>query len=243
MCNFRYGKKWEHKKIGFHLSDVNHVLQTHVDKLLSTKKDDDNGDVVEDVCRNRRVFVPLCGKTVDMPFLSHIADEVVGVEGIRRALEEFMQEHPDLKVECTGTANGFERFEGERITLLRGDFFDLDDTPAGGKFGAIYDRASIVAIEPNLRQDYVEILGKLIAPGGKILLVVLERHGEEEAMKKGPPYSIQESVARELFEGKEWVESMTLLEVSDQLERNPEDRKRYEGLDKLLEKVYLIQAK
>lgn len=220
---------------------MNHVIQAHVDKLLP-ENDDNNDDEVND-CSNRRVFVPLCGKTVDMPFLCQIADEVVGVEGIRLALEQFMEEQPDLKVQCTGTTNGFERFEGDKITLLRGDYFDLDDTKTGGKFGAIYDRASIVAIKPELREDYVQVLRKLICPGGKILLVVLERQGDEEAMKKGPPFSFPDSTTRELFEEKEWVESMTLLEVTDQLERFPEDRKRYEGLDKLLEKVYLIQVK
>ncbi len=220
------------------------MIKSHVEKLLPSTDTDDEEEKKKTTCSNRRVFVPLCGKTVDMPFLVQIADEVVGVEGIRLALEQFAEEHPDLKVVAQGTVHGgFERFQGEKITLLRGDYFDLNDIQAGGKFGAIYDRASMVAIEPELRQKYVDVLEKLVAPGGKILLVVLERQGEEEAMKKGPPYSIPDSTVRELFEGQDWVETITLLEESDQLERNPEDRKRYEGLDKLLEKVYLIQAK
>lgn len=231
--------RWKNKRIGFHLADVNDVLKDHIEKLLP-KKDEEE---LEKVCTNRRVFVPLCGKTVDMPFLVPMADEVVGVEGIRQALEEFAEEQADLKVESKGIEGGFERFKGEKITLLRGDYFALDDSKTGGKFGVIYDRASIVAIDPELREKYVKIIGKLIAPGGRMLLVVLERRGEEEAMKMGPPHSIPEATARELFEGQEWVKSMTLLQETDQLELKPEDRKRYEGLDKLLEVAYLIQAK
>lgn len=180
---------------------------------------------------------------MDMPFLVPMADELVGVEGVRQALEEFAAEHPDLKVESKGVEGGYERFQGEKITLLKGDFFELDDEKTGGRFGAIFDRGSLVAIEPKMREKYVEIMGKLIAPGGRILIVALERRGEGEAVKRGPPFSVPDATARELYETQDWVESMTILQETDQLERNPEDRKRYEGLDKLLEVVYLVQAK
>ena len=74
-------------------------------------------------------------------------------------------------------------------------------------------------------------------------MVVLERRGSEEAMKKGPPFSIPEDTVRDLYEGLEWVESITVLGQEDQLIRNPEDKERYADLDELLETVYLIQAK
>lgn len=238
-----WADRWKNQRTAFHLHDVNQVLKNHVDKLIPQGNDEDEEEKSKSSCLNRRVFVPLCGKTLDMTFLTKLADEVVGVEGIRLALEQFSEENPDLKVKFEGTVNGYDRFEGEKITLLRGNYFDLDDAKAGGKFGAIYDRGSLVAIEPNLRSDYVDTLGKLIAPGGKILLVVLERVGEEDAMKMGPPFSFPDLTVRELFEGREWFESMAIVEESDQLERNPEDRKRYEGLDKLLERAYIINAK
>mmetsp|Transcript_14049 Transcript_14049/g.22607 ORF Transcript_14049/g.22607 Transcript_14049/m.22607 type:complete len:183 (-) Transcript_14049:85-633(-) len=181
-----------------------------------------------------------------MAYLTTLASEVVGVEGIRTALEEFIQEHPDLKiseVKQEKESDGYERFQGDKITLLKGDYFELDSTKTGGKFGLVFDRGSMVAIEPKLRESYIKILSELLGPGGSILLVVLERKGNEEAMKKGPPYSIPESTVQELFEGKEWVESVKMLEQSDQLERKPEDRERYPDLDQLLETVYVIKRK
>lgn len=247
LVSLIYVPQWKNQRTAFHLSDVNRILKDHVDKLISTDNDDEDDTEEDDkgkaTCLNRRVFVPLCGKTLDMTFLTKLADEVVGVEGIRMALEQFSEENPDLNVKFEGTVNGFDRFVGDKIILLRGNYFDLDDTKAGGKFGAIYDRGSMVAIEPHLRTDYVDTLGKLIAPGGKILLVVLERLGEEEAVKRGPPFTLPDSTIRELFESKDWFESLSVIDESDQLERNPEDRKRYEGLDKLWERVYLIKAK
>jgi hypothetical protein len=50
---------------------------------------------------------------------------------------------------------GHEHPEGKKITLLTGDFFDLDETVTGGRFEAIVDRASLVAIQPTLREAYV----------------------------------------------------------------------------------------
>ncbi len=76
-----------------------------------------------------------------------------------------------------------------------------------------------------------------------MLLVTLDRRGTEEAMKRGPLFSLPEATIRELFEGLEWVESVTILEQTDQLEIKPEDKEHYPDLDQLLEVVYLIQAK
>lgn len=178
-----------------------------------------------------------------MAYLAPKTKEVIGVEGIQLALEEFADEHPDLKVKQTSTRDGYVRFEGDGITLLKGDYFALDATKIGGKVDAIWDRASMVAIPPSLRENYVDVLGKVITPGGRILLVSLERQGEEEATKRGPPFSMADKVVRGYFERQDWVESMALIQQTDQLEKNPEDRKRYEGLDKLLENVYLITVK
>jgi hypothetical protein len=46
-----------------------------------------------------------------------------------------------------------------------------------------------------------------------------------------------------LYEGLDWVESVTLLSQEDQLETTPKDKERYPDLDKLLQLVFLIQAK
>lgn len=245
-------RQWREKRIGFHLTEVNPTIVKYAERFLLPSS---SRDGPSETCSNARVLVPLCGKTVDMAYLATAtsASEVVGVEGIRLALEEFAEEHPALRVvvEAAGTAamtaddagGAFERFEGERITLLRGDYFELNAQEAGGKFGLIYDRASLVAIEPGLRTAYVDVQGELLEPGGRILLVVLERRGPEEAMKEGPPYSVPESAVRALYEGKDWVQSVEWLEQSDQLETKPEDKARYPDLDQLLETVYLIETK
>ena len=110
-----------------------------------------NFDADEEVCAKAqgvRVFIPLCGKTVDMAFLSKnpAVSEVVGVDGIRKALEEFAHANPETEVDTTSSevvsnakgTSSFERLPGKRLSLLKGDFFALDSTATNGKFEAIF---------------------------------------------------------------------------------------------------------
>lgn len=218
------------------MSDVNPVLAQFAKDFLKLPEE-------EGACSTARVFVPLCGKTVDLAYLANLSAEVYGVEGIQTALEEFAEEQAGLKIENKGAIDGFVRFEGSKITLLKGDYFQLTETQTKGKFEAIYDRASMVAIDPALRKDYVQVISNLIAKGGILLLVVLERVGPEEFTKNGPPFSVPERAVQELYGDLDWVESITKVDQKDQLKDNPAQQERYAGLEQLLETVYMIQAK
>jgi thiopurine S-methyltransferase len=181
-----------------------------------------------------------------MAYLAKLSSvkEVVGIDGIRKALEEFAEEQPELNVSQQPQVGNYERFVGTKITLLKGDLFEFDELAAGGRFGAIFDRASLVAIQPTLRNEYVRVMGNVIAPGGKILLVTIERKSsDEEAVNKGPPFSLSEQVVRDLYGGEDWVESISLLEQEDTFVKEPEQKARYEGLDSMMELTFLIQAK
>jgi thiopurine S-methyltransferase len=157
--------------------------------------------------------------------MAHVAHfesvkEVVGVDGIRKALDEFSAEHPALEIRPMGSDGIYDRFSGKKVTLLKGDFFELDETTTGGRFDVIFDRASMVAIEPSLREQYVKTMSKLIAPGGKLLLVVIERRSGTEEDLTGPPFSIPETEVRRLYEGQQWVGSVTLLQDNGEQEQN-----------------------
>jgi thiopurine S-methyltransferase len=130
---------------------------------------------------------------------------------------------------------GHEHPEGKKITLLTGDFFDLDETVTGGRFEAIVDRASLVAIQPTLREVYVQIMSKVIKAGGNILLVTIERRSGTDADMSGPPFSVPEAEVRRLYENQDWVESVTLLEDQGEMARN-------EGTT-MASLYFLIQAK
>mmetsp|Transcript_12363 Transcript_12363/g.35351 ORF Transcript_12363/g.35351 Transcript_12363/m.35351 type:complete len:134 (-) Transcript_12363:905-1306(-) len=97
--------------------------------------------------------------------------EVVGIDGIAKAMEEFSEENPSLNLKSISQNVDMDQWTGEGISLLRGDYFALDDTKAGGKFDDVFDRASMVAIDPSKRHEYDNIMGQLIQPGGNILFV------------------------------------------------------------------------
>jgi len=174
----------------------------------------------DETCANPvRVFVPLCGKTVDMAFLAKhgSVSEVVGIEGIRKALESYIEEQPDLEIKPVESIDMFERFVGKKTSLLKGDFFALDSDATGGKFDSIWDRGSMVAIDPRLRESYVDVMKNLLKPGGTILLVTVERRaGADEGLRAGPPFSLSEEEVRALYQSQSWVDSVSLLEEIDE---------------------------
>ena len=226
--------KWAINKIGWHKDDVHPMLLNHFDRLVSP---------------NSNIFVPLCGKSVDMKYLAKHENisHVYGLDVVEKALTEFVVENPELKVEnhkdSSSLPSSYKRWQGTNITLLCDDFLTLNDSLLGQKVDAVWDRASMVAITPDLRQKYVETIGGIVQPGAKILLVTLERKsGTKEAMANGPPFSLSESEVRNLY-NVPWVESIELVETVDEFQANPSSRQRYKGLQELNELCFLIKIK
>jgi len=237
----RWKKRWGSSNIGWHQDEVNESLLLHgkciVPEISSTESCQEGQNP------NIRVFVPLCGKTVDMAFLAdhERVAEVIGCDGIRSALEEFQEEHPGLQIQPTvGGIGKFERLAGKHITLLKGDYFDLDSETIGGRVDSVWDRASIIAIQPNLREDYVQVMGGLVKNGGVILVSTYDRReGAEEVRKAGPPFSVDEAEIRRLYENQSWVESVTRVgEETDETDKFQEA-----GLTKVVGLSFVIQTK
>mmetsp|Transcript_15696 Transcript_15696/g.24414 ORF Transcript_15696/g.24414 Transcript_15696/m.24414 type:complete len:332 (-) Transcript_15696:119-1114(-) len=271
-------RRWANNQIGWHINDIHDSLYSHGSAIVpgfslpsSLEEEQNTADTnSNNTCTSSfsanvnngnddnddgvRVFVPLCGKTLDMAFLANQkgVKEVVGIDGIRKALVEFQQEHPSFQIQSIDQTNNnnyhdkLEVFQGNKITLLKGDYFELlpPNSPSSrstiGTFDAIYDRASIVAIQPPLRQHYVQILGQLLKPGGTILMSTLDRRtGDEKARKAGPPFSVDELEVESLFGSQEWVESITKVREVDELT----DRFKSQGLTSMFEMTFIIRAK
>jgi thiopurine S-methyltransferase len=120
---------------------------------------------------------------------------------------------------------------------------------SGGKyerFDAVWDRASIIAIEPHLREKYVETMSRVIRPGGTLLVSTLDRRtGTDEGRNSGPPFSVPEAEVRRLYEGQDWVESVTLVEETDQFAKSPADGERFSssGRTSMYNLLFVIKAK
>lgn len=177
-----WNDRWEQNQIGFHQEAINAYLESHWQEL--------------GLADNAPVFVPLCGKSLDMLWLREQGHSVLGIELSELALEQFFSEN---QLPVTRYRQGeFACFQTDQLRLLAGDFFKLtaeDIAP----IEAVYDRASLIALPPEMRVDYARHMARLLPEGAHILLISLEY---EDGMLKGPPFCVRETEVQQLF--SEW---------------------------------------
>lgn len=199
-----------------------------------------------------RILLPLAGKTIDIPYLAEHdqVKEVVGVESVRKAVEEFASEQSHLDVRPVGeSADGKnEVYEGRGssngalVRMIMGDFFACNEENCFGRFQCAFDRGGLVAVDPSVRSKYAEVLDRLMAPGGKVLLVCFDRRaGSEEAKRNGPPFSVPQEEVRSLFEPRGYrVDQLSSYDQVDEVFKPDGQPWRAFGLTSMLDEVYLL---
>ncbi|HEY4582952.1 MAG TPA: thiopurine S-methyltransferase [Lysobacter sp.] len=144
-----------------------------------------------------RVFVPLCGKSLDMAWLAAQGHRVLGVELSATAVRAFFDEHglvPSIEPNATG-----ERYRAGVVDVVRGDAFALDADALADCTG-VFDRGALIALPPPMRERYAREVYARLPTGCRGLLVTLEYPQHE---KQGPPFSVPEAEVRALF-GPDW---------------------------------------
>ena len=137
----------------------------------------------------KRIFVPLCGKSLDLKWLLDQGHDVIGCELSTEAVNAFFNENG---IEFESSKEGkFAVYRAHSITIYNGDVFDLEASHLG-RLDAVYDRAALIALGPELRARYSRHLLKILAPSREhaefeFLQVVLERSPPD---RSGPPFSI-----------------------------------------------------
>jgi len=207
--------RWEAGQIGFHQPEIHVLLRQFWPQLQ--------------LPRAQRVFVPLCGKSLDMLWLLEQGQRVLGVEISPLAVAAFFRDNA-LQAEVQA-APPFQRWRLDELELWCGDYFDLRPEHLSG-IGAVYDRASLIALPPEMRRRYADHLAALLAPGTPVLLITLEY---PQAQMKGPPFSVTEAEVRALF-GDAFA--ITLLEGKAILDQEPHFRAK--GLTDLMEKAWRL---
>lgn len=209
-------ERWRQQQIGFHRDSINPHIERHWPGLGAAP--------------GCRVFVPLCGKSLDMLWLAGQGHRVVGIEISPIAVEAFFTEN-GLEPEID-TSGCIPRWRSGEIEILCGDFFDLLPEDLG-EVGALYDRAALIALPPAMRPRYARHLARLVPPGARGLLITLEY---PQGGMEGPPFSVPEDEVAGLF-ASEW--HLERLAREDVLAQNPRFRER--GLDRLDEVVWRLQ--
>ena len=96
----------------------------------------------------QNIFVPLCGKSQDMWWLSQYA-QVLGAELSDIACQDFFAEQnitPSIE-----KRDGFQCYQSHNIALWQGDFFKLSVIQLP-KVDWIYDRAALIALPKTMQQ-------------------------------------------------------------------------------------------
>ncbi len=210
-------ERWEHDQIGFHRDAAHEALVRYFPRLQARP--------------GEPVFVPLCGKSHDLEWLASHGQEVLGIELSERATRAFFDEHGRAYRERP--EGSFILREDDRIRLYTGDYFALGPEHLDN-CQRVYDRAALIALPPEMRQQYVRQLNRLFPGPLRLLLITMEY---PQAQMQGPPFAVLEDEVKTLFEPRHRV---TCLQRTDILDQEP--RFRDKGLTALAESVYLIQS-
>lgn len=186
-------ERWQQGQIGFHLG------QPH-DWLVAAERRFPAGS---------RVYVPLCGKTVDLVWLRDRGHEVIGCEFVARAVEDFLREQGlSAPAERLGEGEAtYDRHRTPGLSLLRGDALRLDPTLLGGPVDVIFDRAALVALDPGCRERYVDGLHRMLRPGGHLLLISF---AYDQSRIEGPPWSVDAATIERLFGERFSIETLAI---------------------------------
>src|SRR5690625_3981549 len=176
-------QRWREGRTGFHRDAPMPLLVQHWPALH--------------LAGGSRVLVPLCGKTLDMPWLAEQGYRVLGVELSPLAIGQFF-DGLGLEPETHETAMGTHHVAGN-IEIIQGDAFGLDDATLAG-CDAVYDRAAVIALPAALRERYARDVYGRLRPGCRALMITLEYPQHE---MDGPPFSVDAGHVDALF-GDAW---------------------------------------
>jgi thiopurine S-methyltransferase len=162
--------RWRHGQTGWHQSQVHPLLERYWSSLRLEP--------------GAGVFVPLCGKSLDMRWLRERGHPIVGIDLSPLAAEAFFAgQHLQPRVERRGP---FEWWSAAGYAIAIGDFFELTREELGAA-AAFYDRAALIALPPSARPRYMQHLAALLPDPAAGLLIGLEY---EQSRVQGPPFSV-----------------------------------------------------
>ncbi len=204
-------RRWEEGRTGWHRDEVNPKLVRHHGRLTGGQA--------------TRVFVPLCGRSLDVGWLHEQGHEVIGIDAAEPAVRGLFARPPAERRDGALTF-----LHDGRLHVACGDFFALRPEQVG-PVACVYDRGSLVALPPPLHERYARHLARFLAPGGRVLLIGLSF---DDSRVTGPPFSVPEARVRELFPDFE----VEILERDGAAEPSPPFREA--GVATMEEATYLL---
>ncbi|HEX5961660.1 MAG TPA: thiopurine S-methyltransferase [Rhodanobacteraceae bacterium] len=217
-------QRWREGRTGWHHEDVMPLLERHWPALQ--------------VVRGARVLVPLCGKSLDMPWLARQGLRVLGVEVSPLAVASFLAENRLETRKRDGTDGTHYEVTnpppGGAIEIINGDVFAVEPATLAG-CNAFYDRAATIALPAAQRERLVRGVYAKLPAGARGLLITLDYPAGE---MEGPPFSVDDAEVHRLFDPQWKVEP---IERRDILASQP--RFLEQGVTALDTAVYAVTRK
>jgi thiopurine S-methyltransferase len=162
-------QRWGENNIAFHESEANPLLVKYFKELSLVEGD--------------RVFLPLCGKTLDIHWLLSHGYRVAGAELSKIAIEQLFAE---LGVEPKISRIGeVDHYSAKNIDIFVGNIFYLSSKVLE-PVDAIYDRAALVALPEETRDRYTAHLTEITDKAPQLLIC----YEYDQNLMEGPPFSI-----------------------------------------------------
>jgi thiopurine S-methyltransferase len=214
--NDNWLQRWRDNNIGWHHVEFNQHLLNHWHALY--------------LPQGSLVLAPLCGKSRDMAWLAAHGYRIRGIELSPLAVEAFFKEQSlQPSIESVGD---FECWRHGPYEIYCGDIFDLEQID-NSDINAVYDRASLVALNPDQRLHYGQMLMRALPQQVKVLLITMEySQGEMD----GPPFSVSNDEVSLLFTERFSIQRLHTLDILQETERYQD-----KGVSQMLEHVYLLK--
>ena len=137
--------------------------------------------------RALRVFVPLCGKSADMLWLSGLGHSVIGCDCSAIALQDFFTTNQKNKNYARKVVKKADKKGGEiavhtsddmpNLRLLESDILEVTSATIGGEVDCILDRAALTALHPSMVELYLHHLLSLLkrSTDSRVMLASVSR--------------------------------------------------------------------
>ena len=167
-----WSQVWQEGTIRFHQKDYN-------SQMISFFKDMD--------LKGKSVFIPLAGKTKDILFFLEKRSFVTAIEFVESAIIDFFKENNIHYTKKDST------YFAPNLTFHCMDYFKFE---VSAPFDVLYDRASQVVFNSELRPAYYDHMKTLISPQTIVLLAAIDHSGPSDY---GPPYKISPAEVTEAY--------------------------------------------
>jgi len=171
--------KWDENQLGFHQEDYNQYM-------VSFFKDYQFKD--------KSILIPLAGKSKDILWFLDKGFKVFAVEIAEKAIVDFFEE-----ASISYSKDG-KTYSSKNLEFICDDLFNLDHK---NEYDFIYDRASLVALPVEMRNNLYDLYNSLMTKSSVLFSIVIDYNKE---LMSGPPFNISNSEIKNKFKDFEIIE-------------------------------------